>query len=63
LYGRTFSGHRDLHPIALQIGLPFDLHVEIDRAHDAVAVVTIGDAVPIVVAICFHVSFFVRFRL
>src|SRR5262245_51830590 len=37
LVRQELPGHLDMHAVALLVGLARDVHVEVDRAHDAVA--------------------------
>ena len=37
LVRKELSGHADLHAVFIRVRFPLDLHIEIDRAHDAIA--------------------------
>ena len=46
LVGQKLTGHGDLDPITLGIGFAFDRHIEVNRAHDAVAELFIDESLP-----------------
>ena len=45
--GQEFAGHGDLHPVALGVGLAFEIEVEIDGGHDAVAEFFLDQGFPV----------------
>src|SRR5262252_1079695 len=46
LIGQELAAHADAHAVAFLVGLPLDLHVEIDGAHDAVAELLLDQRLP-----------------
>ena len=46
LVRKEFPGHRNLHTVSFRIRFPLDLHIEIDRAHDAVTELLFNQRLP-----------------